>query len=54
MIPIFGSQRKIVVVREISKLYESTFRGTIQEAKAFFEENIPKGEFVLVVEGIKK
>lgn len=53
MIPIFGSSKKIAIVREISKLYESTFRGTLDEAKLFFEEKNPKGEFVIIVEGIK-
>lgn len=52
MIPIFGNNKKIGIVREISKLYESTFVGTIQEAKLFFEEKTPKGEFVIIVEGI--
>ena len=54
MIPIFGNNKKIGIVREISKLYESTFVGTIQEAKLFFEEQTPKGEFVIIVEGINK
>ncbi len=49
-----GNNKKIGIVREISKLYESTFVGTIQEAKLFFEEKTPKGEFVIIVEGINK
>jgi len=53
MIPIFGAQRKIAIVRELSKLYESTFRGTLEEAFDFFSTKSPKGEFVIVVEGIK-
>lgn len=53
MIPLFGGTRKLAVVRELSKLYESTFRGTLTEAKAFFEDQTPKGEFVIVVEGNK-
>lgn len=53
MIPLFGGTRKLAVVRELSKLYESTFRGTLTEAKAFFEAQTPKGEFVIVVEGNK-
>ena len=54
MIPLFGSERKLAVVKEISKIYEQTFRGTLEEVKSFFEANRPKGEFVIVVEGIKK
>ncbi len=53
MIPLFGGERKLAVVREISKLYESTFRGSLEGAKSFFQENTPKGEFVVVVEGVK-
>lgn len=53
MIPVFGAQRKIAIVREISKLYESTFRGNLAEALDFFNQKSPKGEFVIVVEGIK-
>lgn len=54
MIPIFGGDRKLAVVREISKLYESTFRGSLKEAILFFQDHSPKGEFVIVVEGVKK
>lgn len=51
MIPYFGSERKVAVVREISKKFESNFRGSLKEAFHFFEQNPPKGEFVVVVEG---
>ena len=53
MIPIFGDKRNISIVKEISKLYESTYRGKLKEAIDFFEVNKPKGEFVIVVEGNK-
>ncbi|MGY8965808.1 MAG: 16S rRNA (cytidine(1402)-2'-O)-methyltransferase [Flavobacteriales bacterium] len=54
LVTYFGADRSIAVVREISKLYESTFRGSAQEGLDFFEAHPPKGEFVIVVEGIKK
>ena len=54
LVTYFGADRSIAVVREISKLYESTFRGTAQEGLDFFEAHPPKGEFVIVVEGVKK
>jgi len=41
--------RGIAVCREISKMYEETFRGTVMDALAYFLE--PKGEFTLVIEG---
>ena len=49
---IFGGNRKIAIVREISKLHESTFTGTLEEAKLYFEGKKPKGEFVIIVDGI--
>ena len=54
LVTFFGANRSIAVVREISKLYESTFRGSAQEGLDFFEAHPPKGEFVIVVEGVKK
>ena len=53
MIPHFGLERKLAVVREISKKFESNFRGNLVTAVEFFEKNSPKGEFVVVVEGKK-
>lgn len=45
-----GAERQIAVCREISKLHEETFRGTLQEAIERFTEKAPKGEFVFVLE----
>ena len=47
----FGGERKIALVRELTKLHEEVKRCTIDEAVAFYEENNPRGEYVLVVEG---
>jgi 16S rRNA (cytidine1402-2'-O)-methyltransferase len=41
--------RRIAVCREMTKLHEEVFRGSLTEAIAHFEE--PRGEFVLVIEG---
>ena len=46
--------RKITLCRELTKMYEQIIRTTISEAIEYFEETIPKGEFVLVVEGYKE
>lgn len=43
--------RSISICKELTKRYENNFRTTIQEAIAYYEENEPKGEFVLVIEG---
>lgn len=42
--------RKIVVAREMTKLYEDFFRGDVSAARAFFKARGPRGEFVLVVD----
>ena len=47
----FGAERRMSACREISKLHEESVRGTIAEVLHHFEENAPRGEFVLVVEG---
>ena len=49
----FGSERSISVTKEISKIYESTFRGNIKYINSFFSDKKLKGEFVIVVEGLK-
>lgn len=41
--------RKIAVCRELTKIYEEVFRGTISQAIEHFTE--PRGEFTLVIEG---
>ena len=45
-----GSERKIAIVREISKIYEEVFRGTIEEAILEYNERTIKGEFVICIE----
>jgi 16S rRNA (cytidine1402-2'-O)-methyltransferase len=44
-------ERRIAVARELTKLHEEIFRGTISEAAAHFEAQPPRGEITLVVEG---
>ena len=46
-----GEQRRVAVVREITKKFEETVRGTVAECIAHFKEHEPKGEFVIVIEG---
>lgn len=41
--------RRIAVCREITKLHEEFFRGTVSEAVEYF--TLPRGEFTLVIEG---
>ncbi len=50
----FGTDRQISISREISKIYEETVRGSIVEVIKIFEEKPTiKGEFVLVLQGLK-
>jgi 16S rRNA (cytidine1402-2'-O)-methyltransferase len=49
----FGAERQISVSRELTKLYEETIHGTIEEVLTHFENKTPKGELVIVVEGRK-
>lgn len=41
--------RRLAVCRELTKLHEEVFRGTVSEARQYFAE--PRGEFTLVIEG---
>ena len=50
----FGDDRQVSVSRELTKMFEETVRGSLPELIAHFEEQPPKGEFVLVVEGAKE
>ncbi|MBE5948620.1 MAG: 16S rRNA (cytidine(1402)-2'-O)-methyltransferase [Lachnospiraceae bacterium] len=47
-----GADRKITVLRELTKRYEEAIPTTLKDAIAHFEENEPKGEFVLVIAGV--
>ena len=46
-----GAERKASVSREISKLYEQTIHGSLEELIHWFTKNEPRGEFVIVVAG---
>lgn len=52
-IEYFGADRPVSVSRELTKLYEETVRGTLQEVLEHFNQKPPKGEFVVVVGGKK-
>ena len=49
----FGADRKISVSSEITKIYEETIRGSVEHIINLFTDKIPKGEFVIIVEGCK-
>ena len=47
----FGEGRQCSACREISKMHEESVRGTLAEVLAHFQNNEPRGEFVIVVAG---
>lgn len=52
MLAVLGD-RRIALCREITKIHEEFVRTTISDAINKYEENPPRGEFVLVIEGKK-
>lgn len=49
LIEVCGSERPASVSREISKLYDTTVRGTLGEIESYFKENNPRGEIVIIL-----
>ena len=54
MAAAFGEDRRIALCRELTKLNEEIIRLTLGEAIAYYNENDPRGEYVLVVEGASR
>ncbi|HEY9906365.1 MAG TPA: 16S rRNA (cytidine(1402)-2'-O)-methyltransferase [Thermosynechococcaceae cyanobacterium] len=48
---LLGAQRAIVLARELTKLHEQIWRGTIQAAIEYYDDREPQGEFTLIVAG---
>ena len=46
-----GEDRRITICRELTKKYEEAYRSTFRESLARYEEEEPKGECVIVIEG---
>lgn len=51
MLAVLGD-RRITVCRELTKIHEEFLYFTLSEACAYYDEAVPKGEFVLVIEGM--
>ena len=47
----FGADRRISLCRELTKKNEEILRLTLEGAVEYYEENDPRGEYVLIVEG---
>ena len=51
IVEFMGEDKKVCVVREISKIYEEFKRGTALEIKTYYQNHPPKGEIVIIIEG---
>lgn len=51
MAEAFGQERPISLCRELTKLHEEVIRTTLSGALAYYRDNAPKGEFVLILAG---
>ena len=53
---IFGGERRAVVARELTKLHETIYRGTLSELRELADNNVDmaRGEITLMIEGAAK
>ncbi len=54
MSQIFGSERKIAICKELTKIHETVFWFTLGEAIEYFTDNQPRGEYVIIISGKEK
>lgn len=54
MADVFGDSRRISLARELTKKYEQVLHFTLAEAINYYQENEPKGEYVLIVDGVDR
>ncbi|MFB0926078.1 MAG: 16S rRNA (cytidine(1402)-2'-O)-methyltransferase [Vicingaceae bacterium] len=50
----YGEERQVSVSRELTKMHEETIRGTTKEVIEYYNNNVTKGEIVLVLHGVEK
>ena len=50
---VMGGDRQVCVARELTKLYEEFQRGSVSDVKVHYESHPPKGEIVIIIEGIQ-
>ena len=46
---VLPAERQIVAARELTKIHEGFIRGTVAEVSSYFDENVPRGEFVILI-----
>jgi 16S rRNA (cytidine1402-2'-O)-methyltransferase len=54
MIEFFGASRQVSVSRELTKVFEETVTGTIEEVMHHFQQKEVKGEIVIIIDGKKE
>ncbi len=50
----YGEDRKVSVSRELTKLHEETVRGSVKEVLEYYNNNVTKGEIVIILHGVEK
>lgn len=53
MAEVLGGSRRVAVARELTKLHEEVWRGCLADAAAWADETSPRGEVVIVVDGVE-
>lgn len=51
LVQVLGRDRRVALARELTKIHEEVFRGTLHQALDHYRQHPPRGEFTLVVEG---
>ena len=54
LIQAVGEERRIALCRELTKKHEEVFRGRLRDALTHYQEEEPRGEFVLILEGVSE
>ncbi|MDQ7028417.1 MAG: 16S rRNA (cytidine(1402)-2'-O)-methyltransferase [Ardenticatenia bacterium] len=52
MVELLGGERRVAVARELTKVHEEFWRGTLEGALTHFRTTPPRGELTLVIEGV--
>ncbi|PKM69027.1 MAG: 16S rRNA (cytidine(1402)-2'-O)-methyltransferase [Firmicutes bacterium HGW-Firmicutes-2] len=51
VVTFFGTEREIVITRELTKKFEEVLRWTLEDAIKYYRSNDPRGEYVLIIGG---
>jgi 16S rRNA (cytidine1402-2'-O)-methyltransferase len=51
LVEVCGDDRRVALARELTKMHEEVWRGTVGDARAHVADQKPRGEYVIVVDG---